>query len=69
MIEATGEHFLGEGDEVRWGVKVPVIVSPETARGGNSSLNFVDNHENTELFCHLPKAICEVTRNMIVSPF
>ena len=59
MVEATGEHFLRKGYEIRGGIQVPVLVGPELARAANSSLNFVDNHVESKFFGQCAQALGE----------
>ena len=46
VVEATGEHTLGKGDEVRRRGQFPVFVRPEVASAAHSSLDLVDDHED-----------------------
>ena len=46
---ASSLGLLGEGDHVRRVLEIPVVVSPELASGTDTSLNFVNNHENIVL--------------------
>lgn len=67
--EATDEHLLAEGDNVRWGLKVKVLMSPELARRSTAGLNFVDDEGNRVLGANLAKLLVKVRRTMVVATF
>lgn len=49
VVESTGEHLLGECDEIRRSVQVPVLMSPEFSCATDTSLDFINNHVNAKL--------------------
>lgn len=58
VVESTREHLLGECDEIGRGWQVPVLMSPEFACVTNTSLNFINNHENAKLKSEFSQTSC-----------
>lgn len=56
---ASGLGLLGEGHHVGRCLEVPVLMRPELARGSNTSLDLVDNHEDVLALGDLAKALEE----------
>ena len=69
VVEATGEHFLGECNKIRRSCQVPVFVAPEFAGRADTCLHFVDNKEDTKLEGQVSHALSKLVGKVIVSSF
>lgn len=67
-IIVTGRlGLLGEGDHVRRGVEVPVVVGPELSGCTDTGLDFVDNEEDVGALGDVAQALEEGGRGVIVT--
>lgn len=53
-------RFLGESNHIGRRIEVPVSVSPEFARGAESSLDLVHDHDNIMLLGNVAEALEEL---------
>lgn len=67
VVEARGLGLLGEGDNVRGVLQVPVVVGPELAGGADARLDLVDDEEHVVLLGQLAQAAEEVGRGVVVA--
>jgi len=51
VVEAAGEHFLGESHEVGRGTEVPQLVGPKSTSLAHTCLNFIHDEVDVVLFC------------------
>lgn len=69
VVEATREHLLGESHEV-WSLpQVPLLVGPEGASLANSSLNFIDDEIDSQLFSDILETLSEFRGDLVVATF
>ena len=67
-IVVTGRlSLLGEGDHVRRGLEVPVVVGPELSGGTNTSLHLIHNEEHIVALSDFPQALEESGRGVVVT--
>lgn len=53
VVEAGGLGLLGEGDNVRGVLQVPVVVGPELAGGADARLDLIDDEQHVVLLGQL----------------
>ena len=61
VIEPTSLHLLGEGHEVRWRFKAPLLVGPVSSCGDYASLHFINNHIDALFLSQLPDLVGKVS--------
>ena len=67
-IVVTGRlSLLGEGDHVRRGLEVPVVVGPELSGGTNTGLHLIHNEEHIVALSDFPQALEESGRGVVVT--
>lgn len=67
-VVVTGRlGLLGEGDHVRRGVEVPVVVGPELSCGSDTGLDFVDNEEDIGALGDVAQSLEESGRSVVVT--
>lgn len=67
MVEASNQHFLAEGDNVRWSVKVEMLMAPHLASGATARLHLVDQQRGAILPGNLLQTLEELRRALVVS--
>jgi len=71
-VKASSEHLLGESNDVRRGLQLPVLVRPPAARHRHPGLDFIANegnvllHNKFRMFTFIGKCSCKcIFRNVI----
>ena len=67
MVEAAGEHLLGECDKV-WSLsEIPLLVSPEAASGTYACLHLIDDEIDTELLRNILESLSKLSGDLSVA--
>ena len=69
VVEATREHFLGEGDKVGRCAQIPMFMCPELTCAANSGLHLISDKENSKFCGKIAHTLSEFIRQRVIAAF